>query len=68
MNVSRKEAFIRKAIESVSRHDDEAPEVRRHVLERVRRIIDDELAGIDARVQARVSELFPEEAELTEEE
>lgn len=57
MDLQRKAKIAAEAINSISRHDDEDAEVRKAFLQAVVSHIEAEVAGIDARVAARVAEL-----------
>lgn len=56
MDLRSKVGYARKAIESITRHDDEDVAVREAALQAVEVAIAEERAGMAARVAARVAE------------
>lgn len=57
MNLNQKLPIAKRAIESISRHDDEDAVVRKAFLEELMGFIDNEKLAIDTRVQERVKHL-----------
>lgn len=57
MNLNQKLPIAKRAIESISRHDDEDATVRKAFLASLVEFIAEEQAQIDQRVQARIAAL-----------
>lgn len=57
MNVVQKLAYAKRAIESISRHDDESLDVRSALLEELRDFISEEREDAHARNRARLAEM-----------
>lgn len=61
MNLSEKVAIAKRAIDSISRHDDEDAAVRKAILAQVSAHITAEVEDIDQRVAARLAQLTPQD-------
>lgn len=59
MDLNKKLDFAKMAVTSISRHDDEPASVRHHALDQLEVFLKTEREEIEARLAARLEEVFP---------
>lgn len=62
MNIAEKLAYAKRAIESISTHDDEDMAVRQSALNQLHNFINGEETAMHRRTQERIHELMPKSA------